>query len=51
MFSELREMYLLETDGIIKVIIFFVEDYIAAFYENVCIYLKMKSETLNFARY
>ena len=27
-----------------------MEDYIAAFYENVCIYLQMKSETLNFAR-
>ena len=28
-----------------------MEDYIAVFYENVCIYLEIKSETLNFARY
>ena len=28
-----------------------MEDYFVAFYENVCIYLEMKSETLNFALY
>ena len=28
-----------------------MEDYIAAVYENVCIYLEIESETLNFARY
>ena len=28
-----------------------MEDYIAAFYENVCIYFEMKSEMMNFARY
>ena len=28
-----------------------MEDYIAAFYENVCIYLQMESETLNFVQY
>ena len=32
-------------------VIFFMEDSIEAFYENVCTYLEMKSETLNFARY
>ena len=28
-----------------------MEYYITAYYENVCIYLKMKSEKLNVARY
>ena len=30
---------------------FFVEDYIAAFFENVCIYPEMKYEIVNFAPY
>ena len=43
-------MYMLDTEWYLDYS-FFMEDYIAAFHENVCIYLEMKSKTLNFVRY